>query len=202
LASEHTEYAFYDEYNSNVVTNVTVEFTRPTGAKEYEWLGDAAATGGEWKTFSSQITAPEGTTSLTVLHELDKNGSLKIRRGSLTEMRADPFSQGMLTLVFDDGRASQFKNARPILNAAGLQTTYAIITQPQRVKDSSIKAFMTWAEIGMLHDEGNEIAAHTRSHRDLATLTLGRCEERCKGHTTTSRHEVLHQQLSYTHTEA
>jgi peptidoglycan/xylan/chitin deacetylase (PgdA/CDA1 family) len=30
---------------------------------------------------------------------------------------------------------------------------------------------MTWAEIRMLHDEENEIAAHTRSHRDLATLT-------------------------------
>jgi hypothetical protein len=126
LASEHTEYAFSDEYNSSVVTNVTVEFTRPTGTKQCEWLGDAEATGGGWRTFSFQITVPEGTTSLTVLHELDKNGSLKICRVSLTEMRADPLSQGMVTLVFDDGRASQFRNARPILNAAGLKTTYAI----------------------------------------------------------------------------
>jgi hypothetical protein len=91
LASEHTEYLFSDEYNSKVVTNITVEFTRSTGAKEYEWLGDAEATGQEWKTFSSQITVPEGTTSLTVLHELDKNGSLKIRRVSLTAVRPDPF---------------------------------------------------------------------------------------------------------------
>jgi hypothetical protein len=58
----------------------------------------------------------------------------------------------------------------PILNAAGLKTTYAIITQPQRVRDSSIKAFMTWAEIRMLHDERNEIAARTRAHHDLTTL--------------------------------
>jgi Predicted xylanase/chitin deacetylase len=171
LASEHTVYAFSDEYNSDVVTNVTVEFTLSTGAKDYEWLGDAEATGGKWKTFSSQITVPEGTTSLSVLHELDKNGSLKIGSASVRGMRADPFPQGMVTLVFDDGRASQFENALPILKAGGLKTTYAIITQPQRVRDSSIKAFMTWAEIAMLHDEGNEIAAHSRAHRDLTTLT-------------------------------
>jgi peptidoglycan/xylan/chitin deacetylase (PgdA/CDA1 family) len=181
LASEHTVYAFSDEYNSNVVTNVTVEFMLSTGAKDYEWLGDAEATGGAWKMFSSQITVPEGTTSLTVLHGLDKNGSLKIGNVSLTAMRADPFPQGMVTLVFDDGRASQFKNARPILNAAGLKTTYAIITQPQRVRDASIKAFMTWAEITMLHDEGNEIAAHSRAHRDLTTLTPSEMQGEVRG---------------------
>jgi len=30
---------------------------------------------------------------------------------------------------------------------------------------------MTWAEIAMLNDEGNEIAAHSRTHYDLTTLT-------------------------------
>jgi hypothetical protein len=135
LASEHTVYAFSDEYNSDVVTNVTVEFIFSTGAKDYEWLGDAEATEGKWKTFSSQITVPEGTTSLSVLHELDKNGSLKIGSVSLRALRADPFPRGMMTLVFDDGPASQFENARPILKSGGLKTTYAIITQPQRVRD-------------------------------------------------------------------
>jgi peptidoglycan/xylan/chitin deacetylase (PgdA/CDA1 family) len=31
---------------------------------------------------------------------------------------------------------------------------------------------MTWAEITTLHNEGNEIAAHSRTHRDLTTLTF------------------------------
>src|SRR6187397_2064261 len=111
--------------NSDVVTNVTVEFTLSTGAKDYEWLGDAEATEGKWKTFSSQITVPEGTTSLSVLHELDKNGSLKVGSVSLRALRADLFPRGMMTLVFDDGRASQFENARPILKSGGLKATYA-----------------------------------------------------------------------------
>jgi len=103
LASEHTVYAISDEYNSDVVTNVTVEFTLSTGAKDYEWLGDAEATGGKWKTFSSQITVPDGTTSLSVLHKLDKNGSYKIGSVSLRGMRADPFPQGMVTLFLTMG---------------------------------------------------------------------------------------------------
>ena len=172
LVSEHAVYAFSDEYKSNVITNVTVEYLLSTGTYDYEWLGDAEPTGGAWKTFSAQITVPKGTVSLTVLHALDKNGSLRVGNTSLTVMRADPFPQGMVTLVFDDGRASQFANARPILNVAGLKSTYAIITQPHRVSDASIKAFMTWAEITTLHYEGNEIAAHSRTHRDLTTLTF------------------------------
>ena len=87
----------------------------------------------------------------------------------------------MLTLVFDDGRASQFKNTRPVLNVSGLKATYAIITEPQRVGDSSIKAFMTWAEITTLYKEKNEIAAHSRSHRDLTTLTLAEVEDEVEG---------------------
>lgn len=104
MVSEHTVYAFSDEYNSNVVTNVTVEYMLSTGTKDYEWLGDAEATAGAWKNFFSQITVPKDAVSLTVLHGLDENGSLKIGHASLTAMRADPFPQGMVTLVFDDGR--------------------------------------------------------------------------------------------------
>jgi peptidoglycan/xylan/chitin deacetylase (PgdA/CDA1 family) len=170
--TEHAVYLFSDEYKSNVVTNVTLEYLLSTGTYDYEWLGDAEPTGGAWKIFSAQITVPKGAVSLTVLHALDKNGSLRIGKAYLTAMRADPFPQGMVTLVFDDGRASQFTNARPILDAAGLKSTFAIITQPEHVRDASIKTLMTWAEITTLRNEGNEIAAHSRAHRDLTTLSL------------------------------
>jgi peptidoglycan/xylan/chitin deacetylase (PgdA/CDA1 family) len=182
LVSEHAVYAFSDEYNSNVVTNVTADYLLSSGTHDYEWLGDAEATGNAWKTFSAQITVPRGTVSLTVLHALDKNGSLRIGNACVTAMRAAPFPQGMVTLVFDDGRASQFKNARPILNAAGLKSTYAIITQPQRVRDPiGLKAFMTWAEITTLNREGNEIAAHSRTHHDLTTLSLPEAQTEVRG---------------------
>jgi hypothetical protein len=108
LVSEHAVYLFSDEYKSNVATNVTVEYLLSTGTHDYEWLGDAEPTGGAWKTFSAQITVPKGAVSLTVLHELDKNGSLRIGKAYLAAMHADPFPQGLVTLVFDDGRASQF----------------------------------------------------------------------------------------------
>jgi len=60
---------------------------------------------------------------------------------------------------------------------------------------------MTWAEIAMLHDEGNEIAAHSRAHRDLTTLTRSEMRGEVQGHTKTLSPEVLHQKPSYTRTE-
>jgi peptidoglycan/xylan/chitin deacetylase (PgdA/CDA1 family) len=180
-ASNDRVYGFSDEYSSDVITNVTVEYQLSSGAYEYEWLGDAEPTKGTWKVFASQITIPKEAVSLTVLHDLDKNGFLKVGNVHLTAMTDDSFSTGMLTLVFDDGRASQFRNARPIINAAGLNATYAIITKPQLVRDSSTKAFMTWAEITTLSNEKNEIAAHSRSHPDLSSLTRDELQKEVKG---------------------
>jgi hypothetical protein len=114
-------YGFSDEYNSDVVTNVTVEYQLSSGAYEYEWLGDAEPTKGTWKVFASQITVPKDAVSLTVLHDLDKNGFLKVGNVHLAAMPDDSFSTGMLTLVFDDGRASQFKTRGPSSTPLGLR---------------------------------------------------------------------------------
>jgi peptidoglycan/xylan/chitin deacetylase (PgdA/CDA1 family) len=175
-ASDNTVYAFSDECRSNVVTNVTVEFHLSSGGYQYEWLGDAEATGGAWKIFRSQITVPKNATSLTVLHVLDKDGSLAIDNASLTAIPDDSFPQAMVTLAFDDGRTSQFNYARPILNASGLKATYAIITKADGDGD-----VMSWAEIMTLYREGNEIAAHSRTHPDLTAIPLAQLKDEIAG---------------------
>ena len=43
---------------------------------------------------------------------------------------------------------------------------------------------MPRAEITMLHDEGNEIAAHSRAHPDLTTLTHSEMQEQVEGGST------------------
>jgi peptidoglycan/xylan/chitin deacetylase (PgdA/CDA1 family) len=175
-ASDNTIYAFSDEYRSNVVTNVTVEFRLSSGGYQYEWVGDAEPTRGAWKVFRSQVTVPRNATSLTVLHVLDRNGSLEIDNASLTAMPDDSFPQGMVTLAFDDGRTSQFKYARRVLNASGLRATYAIITRAAR--NPSVTS---WAEIMTLYREGNDIAAHSRTHPDLTAIPLAKLKGEVEG---------------------
>jgi peptidoglycan/xylan/chitin deacetylase (PgdA/CDA1 family) len=177
--SSHTIYQYSEDYNANVTTNVTIEFRLSNGNFDYEWLANEPSTGGAWKSFTAQVTVPTNAVSFTILHSLIGNGTLTIDNASLTPVQ-NQFPEGMVTLVFDDNLVSQYNNARPILNAAGVKATYAIITQA--VRDiSGDTATMTWAQITTLKNESNEIDAHTRTHPDLTTLSSSQAQTEIQG---------------------
>jgi peptidoglycan/xylan/chitin deacetylase (PgdA/CDA1 family) len=179
--SSNTVYRFTENYLATAVTNVTVEFKMQDGSYQYQWLAnEPLASGTAGGVVDIQITVPRGAISLTVLHALTSNGSLTIDNASLTALPANPFPTGMVTFTFDDGLLSQYTNARPILTAAGFKASYAIITQA--VKDTSgDPAAMTWAQITQLKTDGNDIAAHTRTHADLTKLTTTQAQTEIKG---------------------
>lgn len=77
------------------------------------------------------------------------------------------FSEGMVTLTFDDSWRSQYEVALPILKTAGIKATFYITTQPVQ---KGWPAFMTPTELKELAAEGHEIAGHTVSHPDLTRL--------------------------------
>ena len=165
--SSHVIYKFSDLYNSDVTTNVTVEYLLSNGEYDYKWIGDAEATGGLWRSFSAQISVPRNAVSMTILHSVDTNGSLEVAHTSLSALPESEFAQGMVTFVLDDGLLTQFENARPILNKAGFKASYAVITKGVRDPGAGL---MSWADIHKLGVEGNEISAHSQTHRDLRTL--------------------------------
>ena len=135
------------------------------GTYQYTWL-QSVVPSASWQTLSAQVTPPPGAVSFTVLHILAKVGTLTIDNASLTAL-SDPFAQGMVTFSFDDNLLSQFQNARPILNTAGLKATYFVISQDPGTESIA----MTWANLTTLGGEGNEIAGHTRTHPFLTQLT-------------------------------
>lgn len=73
------------------------------------------------------------------------------------------FSEGMVTLTFDDGRLSQYDNALPILNAAGLKATFFVMSR----KDPS---FMSRSQIRDLYAQGHEIGSHSVTHPHLTEI--------------------------------
>lgn len=173
--SSHTLYQFTDNYISSAVTNITVEFKMSNGTYQYQWLGDAPIQTA-WGTFSTQITVPTGAVSFTVFHALQSNGSLTIDNVSVVSLPADPFPTAMVSLVFDDGLASQITNARSILNTAGIKGVFGIITQ-----SVGSAPYMTWTNITALKNEGHEISGHTRTHPDLTTLNATQLQSETKG---------------------
>src|SRR5258706_12362983 len=69
--------------------------------------------------------------------------------------------QTVVTIQFDDGVADQY-TARPILSAHGMHATFFVNSGV--IGDS---AHMTWAQLGDLYGDGNEIAGHTITDANL-----------------------------------
>lgn len=70
-------------------------------------------------------------------------------------------------ISLDDGLASQWQYAFPILQADGLTATFFIFTNaPGRNPD-----YLTWEQIKRMDEAGNAIASHTRLHPYLTKAT-------------------------------
>jgi peptidoglycan/xylan/chitin deacetylase (PgdA/CDA1 family) len=74
--------------------------------------------------------------------------------------------QTIVSLTFDDGRATQYA-ARSILAAHGMNATFYV--NSARLGSSSF--YMTWDQVGDLYSDGNEIAGHTAYHANLTAVS-------------------------------
>jgi peptidoglycan/xylan/chitin deacetylase (PgdA/CDA1 family) len=86
---------------------------------------------------------------------------------------SEPFQRGLVSITLDDGGPSQFTAARPALNARGIPATYFLVTEGVR---NGWADYMTVQQVQTLIAEGNELAAHTMTHRDLTTLSATEVE--------------------------
>ena len=83
----------------------------------------------------------------------------------------DGFSEGMVSITFDDSWLSQYTNALPVLEDAGLKGTFYLTTEPiQRGWDD----FMTPGQVQDIAQKGHEIAGHTVTHVDLTRIGRSR----------------------------
>jgi peptidoglycan/xylan/chitin deacetylase (PgdA/CDA1 family) len=77
-----------------------------------------------------------------------------------------PGPERPLVLTFDDGWATQFTHAAPVLQAARVQATFFVIT---RYLGGS-PGYMTWDQVRALKERGHEVESHTQNHADLVAL--------------------------------
>jgi peptidoglycan/xylan/chitin deacetylase (PgdA/CDA1 family) len=154
-------YQFSDWYKSSTTTQIG--YFANDG---FHWLKDlppAAA----WTQVQTDILIPSGVTSLRVAHILFSAGTLDTDDYSLLEQAIPLFSQGIVTLTFDDGWKSIFTNAIPYLNTKGLKSTQLIYTDFINVGSDA----MTSIDLLAMFSAGHEIGDHTKGHTDLASST-------------------------------
>ena len=173
------EYTFSDWSNSLVQSIVVARYKNTVGTFSYVQLGTVPA-GASWKQFQKNFIVPAGIATMTVFHLLGQNGTLVVDDYSLTLKSGgttpNSFSQGMVTFSFDDGFTSTYQNGIPLLNAAGIKSTQAIITRefgsPGYVTATEVKAMALW---------GHEIASHSQTHADLVALSTPEAKTEING---------------------
>lgn len=160
-----TQYQFSDYYQSTVATEVVAAFTMTDGSTAYEIIGlpDPATA---WTKFSTTFTIPLGAQNVTVFHLIQAKGTLTIDDASLSTYVPVGFSRPLVTLSFDDGFATMYSQAMPLLQKYNLSSTQFIVTGLV-----GTSGYLTQAQVVALNAAGNEIASHTVTHSNLLTET-------------------------------
>ncbi len=87
----------------------------------------------------------------------------------------------LCSITFDDGVATQYTYAKPILDRFNIKASFYIITKNLFNADSD-PYYMKRSEVLALHREGHEIGAHTVTHPNLSRTFLWKGNEigKCK----------------------
>jgi len=72
----------------------------------------------------------------------------------------------VIILNFDDGRLTQYTNAKPVLDKYGFKATFYVVCNYIGKKPG----YMNWNEIETLHREGQDIGSHSMDHVHLEKL--------------------------------
>lgn len=172
-------YHYEDAYESNVRTYVTVEFVYQNGTRSYVDLGRPYPSRGWWKA-EYTFTVPAGVVQARVFHLINTPGFLSLENVSLTRVASDPvaFTEGMVSINFDDGKLSVYQNALPILDAAGFVSDQFITTD---YLSDYYPGYIDESAVLDMQSRGHTIGAHTRTHSDLTAMSASQAQDEING---------------------
>lgn len=133
--SPGAQYTFRNSYRSNISTTIVAAYSTSLAAEPSRFMTVATlnSTGGQWAENNLKFTVPLGYNAVSVYHVISSVGSLATTNYSLvlsSSAANNLFTEGIVSLTFDDGWTSQYDNALPILKNSSLPATFFIISQP------------------------------------------------------------------------
>src|SRR5262245_21511829 len=90
--------------------------------------------------------------------------------GTWSVTALEPAPDKLVVLTFDDASKSHYMNARPVLLKHKFGATF-FITEGWDFATNK-RDYMSWEEIGQLHEDGFEIGNHTRDHRGVTEKSI------------------------------
>ncbi|MBO0881026.1 MAG: polysaccharide deacetylase family protein [Mycobacterium sp.] len=175
-------YHFSAWLKSNTQPHAVADFTMADGTDVYASLSMPSANATNWQQYTADFTAPSGATAVTVFLLLSSTGWVETDDYALATYTPVGFSEGLVSLDFDDGWRNIYNNGLPLLQKYGLPSTQYIISG-----NIGAAGYMTQAQISAFQTAGSEIGSHTVTHPDLTTLTAAQLQSELLDSQTTLR---------------
>lgn len=151
-------YRFSNAYRSDSVAYLEAQWTDAAHNQTYNAVATLLPTGGAWKNFSVYLSVPATAVQLAMFGKLKTPGTLSLDNFSLSvsaPAASEKFKSGMVTLAFDDGWASQYAAALPLLQASHIPASFYIVSS---TIGSTASAYDLFA------DPSEKIAVNTSPH--------------------------------------
>ena len=188
-----TSYTYSQWYKSNAATTLDIEMYNSTGtvvAGSNVSIATAIASPSAWNQVSASFTVPASVTSMVFYQVLSSTGYLQVDNAELVAGSTTPtdpgtgnsFAKPMISVTFDDGWTNQYTNARSILNANGIKSTFYLISNEITRADHD-STYMTANQAKTLLADGHELASHTVHHCSMTNSTSDDGLEGCTGNT-------------------
>jgi peptidoglycan/xylan/chitin deacetylase (PgdA/CDA1 family) len=170
---QHKAYKFSNYYKSNAETYVTAVFRLSDGSTVYPGMATLSpSAGSDWAYYEDIISVPADAVDVTVYHVVKSVGWLTVDDYSLQPYVPQGFSEPLVTITFDDGYASAYTEALPLLQKYGLNSTQYVVSGLIGQWN-----YMTEAMVKDMHAAGQEISSHTVTHADLTQLSSSELHE-------------------------
>lgn len=160
-------YQYNAYYHSDVPVRVTAMINKTNGTTIYLPLKVAETTGPlKWTKYSDLIVMPADVATATIFFMIAANGTIWTDDYSMAPYVPTGFSQGMVTISFDDGWESNYTTALPKMQAMGFKSTqYFATTYLENATPADI------LNVQQFVTAGHEIGSHSVTHPDLTTVS-------------------------------
>lgn len=165
---KNAAYYYSLEYKSTDKTLLEVVATDKQGKDRYFGVGQAEATN-NWTRIEGHFPNYDGTySSIKIVARPLETGITDIRSLHIAELRDTRPETAIISVTFDDGWSSIYKNGLPLFKKYNLPTTQFVISG-QSIK--RVNNYMTFEQLSKMQNAGHEISSHSLKHCNLSTLS-------------------------------
>jgi peptidoglycan/xylan/chitin deacetylase (PgdA/CDA1 family) len=166
-------YRFGATYKSEQPVDVVAEFELSDGGRQFINLATVPPAG-DWTRLTEHVQVPSAASTLMLTLVSHGNGTTAVRDYDLVDVSkpgAARWSRPVVSVAFDDGRASAYDRAVPLMDEYGYKGTFYV--NPGNIE---MKEFLTASELQALSRAGHDLAVHGYEDIDLTGISADRID--------------------------